>query len=114
MEKTRQNKICRLIQQDLSDIFLKEMKTVLGNSLITVTEVRITPDMSIARAYVSILPIGGVDKDTVMKAIVANSAEIRHRLGMREAKQLRIIPLIEYYLDDTLDRAERIDELLKK
>ena len=60
MQSTRQNKISRLIQQDLGDIFLREMKPVLGNSLITVTGVRITPDLSIARVYVSIMPIGTI------------------------------------------------------
>ena len=98
MQSTRQNKICRLIQQDMSDIFLREMKPVLGPSLISVTEVRITPDLSIARIYVSIMPIGGG----------------RRRLGMREGKQLRIIPQLEFFIDDTLDYVENINRLLKQ
>ena len=60
MDSTRQQKISRLIQQELGDIFLREMKPTLGNSLITVTSVRITPDLSIARVHVSIMPIGTV------------------------------------------------------
>lgn len=114
MESTRQQKIARLIQQDMGDIFLKEMKPVLGNSLITVTEVRITPDLSIARIYVSILPLGGVSKESVMKGIEDNSSDLRRRLGLREGKQLRIIPQLEFYLDNTLDYAENIDKLLKQ
>lgn len=114
MQTTRQNKISRLIQQDLGDIFLKEMKPVLGNSLITVTRVRITSDLSIARIFVSIFPIGGESKETVMGAINENNSDLRRRLGLREGKQLRIIPHLEFYLDDSLDYIENIENLLKQ
>lgn len=114
METTRQQKISRLIQQDMSDIFVKEMKPVLGNSLLTVTDVRITSDLSIARIYVSIFPIGGVTADQVMALIRENTSDLRRRLGLREGKQLRIIPSLEFYIDDTLDYKEHIEELLKK
>ena len=114
MDSTRQKKISRLIQEDLGQIFLTEMKPVLGNSLITVTEVRVTSDLSIARIYVSIFPIGGVSKQQVMDGITENMADIRRRLGNREGKQLRIIPHLEFYLDETLDYAENIDRLLKQ
>ena len=125
MDTTRQNKISRLIQQDLGDIFLKEMKPKLGNSLITVTKVRITSDLSIARAYISIYPVGNMPEtestpagtkattQLVIDAILTHAADIRRRLGMREAKQLRIIPALEFYLDDTLDYIENIENLLK-
>ncbi len=125
MDSTRQNKISRLIQQDLGDIFLKEMKPVLGQSLITVTKVRVTSDLSIARAYVSIFPVGTMpvtadtpegtkaDKQLVVNAILIHAADIRRRLGMREGKQLRIIPNLEFYLDDSLDYIENIERLLK-
>lgn len=114
MQSTRQNKICRLIQQDMSDIFLREMKSVLGPSLISVTEVRITPDLSIARIYVSIMVIGQGTPDSIMELIRANSADLRRRLGVREGKQLRIIPQLEFYIDDTLDYMENINRLLKQ
>lgn len=113
MEKTRQNKISRLIQQDLGEIFLKEMKPLFGPSLISVTEVRITPDMSIARVFISVFPIGGVSKETVMQAIADQTPDIRRRLGLREGRQLRIIPSLEFYLDESIERAENIDRLLK-
>jgi len=125
MDSTRQNKISRLIQQDLGDIFLKEMKPVLGQSLITVTKVRVTSDLSIARAYVSIFPVGNMpvspdtpegtkaDKQLVVNAILIHAADIRRRLGIREGKQLRIIPTLEFYLDDSLDYIENIERLLK-
>ena len=124
MDTTRQNKISRLIQQDLGDIFVKEMKPAIGNSLITVTKVRITSDLSIARAYISIFPIGDMPEtpDTpagtkattrlVINAILTHAGDSRRRLGLREGKQLRIIPSLEFYLDDTLDYIENIDKLL--
>ena len=125
MESTRQHKISRLIQQDLGDIFLREMKPVLGNSLITVTSVRISPDLSIARVHISIMPIGTIPtygsepekpatKQGIIDAILTFSADIRRRLGLREGKQLRIIPQLDYYLDDSLDYIENIEKLLKK
>ena len=114
MQSTRQNKICRLIQQDMGDIFLKEMKPVLGNSLITVTQVRITPDLSIARIYVSIMIIGGGTKEALLQLIRENTADLRRRLGLREGKQLRIIPHLEFHLDDSRDYIENIERLLKQ
>ncbi len=125
MDSTRQQKIARLIQQDMSEIFLKEMKPKLGNSLITVTTVRITPDLSIARLHVSLMPIGELPATTTREAAKATqenllaaikelTPDLRRRLGLKEGKQLRIIPHLEFYLDDSLDYAERIDQLLKQ
>ena len=124
MDSTRQQKISRLIQQELGDIFLREMKPTLGNSLITVTNVRITPDLSIARVHVSIMPIGSIPayrnhpeepatKQGIIDAILTHSSDIRRRLGNRVGKQLRIIPQLDYYLDDSLDYVEHIEQLLK-
>ena len=114
MQSTRQNKICRLIQQDMGDIFLREMKPVLGPSLITVTQVRITPDLSIARIYVSLMIIGEGTKESLLALIRENTSDLRRRLGMREGKQLRIIPHLEFYLDDSPDYIENIERLLKQ
>lgn len=126
MQSTRQNKICRLIQQDMGDIFLREVKSCqwasdngadlesLRKSLITVTEVRITPDLSIARIYLSIMVIGNGTADGIMALIRANSGDLRRRIGLREGKQLRIIPQLEFYLDDTLDYIDNINRLLKQ
>ena len=113
MQSTRQNKICRLIQQDMGDILLREVKSSLGPSLVTVTGVRITPDLAIARIYVSIMPLGGISQDTILAQIREMTPDLRRRLGLREGKQLRIIPQLEFFLDDTLDYIENIDRLLK-
>lgn len=98
----------------MSDIFLKEMKPVLGPSLITVTHVTITPDLSIARIYVSIMVIGQGTPDGVLALIRENNSDLRRRLGMREGKQLRIIPHLEFFLDDTLDYMDNINRLLQQ
>ena len=114
MQTTRQNKISRLIQTDMGDIFLREMKSTLGPSLITVTRVRITPDLSIARIYVSIMVIGEGTQEGLMAQIRSLTPDLRRRLGEREGKQLRIIPQLEFYLDDSLDYIEHIESLLKQ
>lgn len=109
----------------MSEIFLKEMKPVLGNSLITVTSARVTPDFSIVRLNVSLMPIGDLPAtpsraatkattDNLLAAIKESSSDLRRRLGLREAKQLRIIPQLQFFLDDSLDYMEHINELLKK
>lgn len=97
------------------------MKSKIGNSLVTVTKVRVTSDLSIARAYISIYPVGTMpetgEKATtqgVIDAILTYATDIRRRLGLREGKQLRIIPNLEFYLDDTLDYIENIENLLKQ
>ena len=114
METTRQQKIARLIQQEMSEIFQRETKTLLGNSMISVTRVRISPDLSIARILISIFPIGGESNDEVMTKIQDNIPDLRRRLGFRVGKQLRIIPNLFFYLDDSLDYIENIENLLKK
>ncbi|MBR0073755.1 MAG: 30S ribosome-binding factor RbfA [Bacteroidales bacterium] len=114
MENTRQQKISRLLQQEMGNIFQQETKNTLGSSMITVTEVRISPDLSVAKIWVSIYPLGGAKKDEVMTAIQDNTADLRRRLGMRVGKQLRIIPQLTFFLDDSLDYMQNIEKLLKQ
>jgi ribosome-binding factor A len=109
MESTRQHKIARLIQKDMSDILLRYARTLHG-TLISVSEVRVTPDLSLARIYVSIFPQDKV-KET-MSLIEENTSHFRGEIGTLERHQLRIIPEIVFYLDETLERMERIDQLL--
>ena len=109
MESTRQHKIARLIQKDMSDILLRYARTLHG-TLISVSEVRVTVDLSIAHIYLSIFPQDKV-KET-MALIDENKHRFRGELGTLERHQLRIIPAIVFHLDDTIDRMERIDELL--
>ena len=111
METTRQNKISRLIQKELSEIFLLQTKSMKG-VLVSVSAVRISPDMSIARVYLSVFP--SERSQEIVKNINDNMKSIRYELGTRVRHQLRIIPELKFFVDDSLDYAERIDELLKK
>lgn len=110
METTRQNKIARLLQKELSEIFLLQTKSMPG-VLVSVSAVRISPDMSIARVYLSIFPS---DKsEEMVKNINNNMKSIRFELGTRVRHQLRIIPELKFFVDDSLDYIEKIDALLK-
>ena len=111
METTRQKKISRLIQKELSEIFLLQTKSMNG-VLVSVSAVRISPDMSIARVYLSVFP--SERSQEIVKNINDNMKSIRYELGTRVRHQLRIIPELKFFVDDSLDYAERIDELLKK
>ena len=110
METTRQNKIARLLQKELSEIFLLQTKSMHG-VLVSVSAVRISPDLSIARVYLSIFP--SEKWEELIKNINANMKSIRYELGTRVRFQLRIIPELKFFLDDSLDYLEHIDELLK-
>lgn len=110
METTRQNKIARLLQKELSDIFLLQAKSMPG-VLVSVSAVRISPDLSVARAYLSVFPS---DKgEELIKNINASMKSIRYELGTRVRHQLRIIPELKFFIDDSLDYLEKIDALLK-
>ena len=111
METTRQKKISRLIQKEVSEIFLLQTKSMNG-VLVSVSAVRISPDMSIARVYLSVFP--SERSQEIVKNINDNMKSIRYELGTRVRHQLRIIPELKFFVDDSLDYAERIDELLKK
>ena len=111
MVSTRQHKISRLIQKDMSDILLRYART-LHSTLISVSEVRVSPDLSIAHIYLSIFPQNKVAE--TMELIEQNTSHFRGQLGTLERHQLRVIPEIKFHLDTTIDNMERIDELLKQ
>ena len=110
METTRQNKISRLLQKELSEIFLLQTKAMPG-VLVSVSAVRISPDMSIARVYLSIFP--SEKSEERVKNINNNMKSSRFELGTRGRHQLRIIPELKFFVDDSLDYIEKIDALLK-
>ena len=110
MESTRQSKIARLIQKELSEIFLLQAKSMNG-VLVSVTSVRVSPDLSIARVYISVFP--SERGNEIVKNLNGNMKSIRFDLGNRLRYQLRIIPELKFFIDDSLDYLERIDELLK-
>ena len=110
METTRQNKISRLLQKELSEIFLLQTKAMPG-VLVSVSAVRISPDMSIARVYLSVFPSEKAEE--IVKNVNDNMKTIRYELGTRVRHQLRIIPELKFFVDDSLDYLEKIDSLLK-
>lgn len=111
MDTTRQSKINRMLQKELSEIFLIQTKPIHG-MLVTVSQVSVSPDLSTAKVYLSIFPNEG--KESVIKNIQGNSKTIRHELAGRLRFQLRKMPELNFFLDDTLDYAENIDALLNK
>ncbi len=114
MDTTRQHKIARLIQKELSDIFQKEGKNFYGSSMVTITAVSVTKDLSIARVHVSIFSLNNIPKDDVLKAIKANATDIRFILGTKIKNQVRIIPMLEFFIDNSFDHVERIEQLLNQ
>ncbi|MFO8002086.1 MAG: 30S ribosome-binding factor RbfA [Marinilabilia sp.] len=112
MDTTRQKKIGRLIQRDISEMFQREVKELTLGSMVSVTVVRVTPDMAIARIYLSIFP--PARKEEVFNHIREHNSQIRYTLGQRAGKQLRIIPELEFFIDDSLDYIDNIDRLLNE
>ncbi|NLA16036.1 MAG: 30S ribosome-binding factor RbfA [Bacteroidales bacterium] len=108
---TRQLKVARQIQKDLSEIFRNKGMAAFGGAMISVVHVRISPDLSIAHAWLSVFPSNKAQD--VLKKIQGQTKGIRGELGRRVGKQLRIVPDLTFFLDDSLDYAERIEELLK-
>ena len=115
MEKTastRQLKVAREIQKDLAEIIRAKGMAAVGGAMVTVSEVRVSPDLSVAKVYVSIFP--SAKQEEVMNLLGENVKALRGELGRQVGKQLRIVPELVFYLDTTLDYAAHIEELLKK
>ena len=112
MESTRQQKVARLLQKELSDVLQTEGRNIYGNAMVTVTRVEVSRDMSYAKVYVSIYATK--DKKAVFATLVSSGKELRFKLGQRVKNQVRVIPELNWIYDDTLDYLENIDNLLKK
>lgn len=111
MESKRQEKISKLIQKDLGSI-LQQKSVEFGNPMITVTKVQVTSDLSLARVFVSLFATS--DKHKTLDLIREHQKEIRFELGKRVKNQLRKVPELQFFEDDSLDQIDRIDELLKE
>lgn len=111
MESTRQKKVSRLVQKELADIFLKRGSEIARGKLVSVTRVRVSPDLSFAKIYISIFP--ATNQDEVLISIQEHSSKIRFDLGQKVKSQLRIVPDIAFHIDDSLDYIDKIDRLLK-
>jgi ribosome-binding factor A len=110
-ESTRQKKVSRLIQKEIAEIFLRKGNEYAPGKMISITKVRISPDLSFARVYLSIYPSG--DKIDILHSVQEHIPRIRFDLGHKVRSQLRIVPEIAFFIDDSLDYIDNINKLLK-
>ncbi len=111
MDTTRQLKIARLIQKELGQMFLLQAKSMPG-MVVTVSGCRVSPDLSYCNVYLSVFP--STKAQEIVSNVTANIRTVRYDLGQRVRHQLRIIPELRFFVDDTIDQMEHIDQLLKK
>ena len=109
MESKRQQKVARQLQKDLSEIFQREVPHLFGGAFITVTNVRVSPDLSVARVYLSFL--AAKNKALLLETIQEKGKVIRQHLGDRVRHQLRIVPELNFFIDDTAEYADKMDKL---
>jgi len=109
---TRQLKVGREIQKDMAEIIRSKGMAAFGGAMVTVSEVRVSPDLSLAKVYVSIFP--SAKAEATMQLLQENIRTFRGELGRMVGKQFRIVPELAFYLDSSLDYAQHIDDLLKK
>jgi ribosome-binding factor A len=112
MESKRQQKFAGVIQEDLATIFQREGMSFLPNTLVTITKVRVTPDLALARIFLSFF--NNVNTQTALQTIKLHASEIRYKLGARIKDQVRIIPQLEFFIDDTSEYVERMDKIFDK
>jgi ribosome-binding factor A len=107
---TRQLKFGRLIQKEISDIFQRDKRGILDNAFITVADVKVSPDLGVAKIYVSMMLAH--DKQAILDKINSRKSEIRKALGDQIRKQVRVIPELIFYLDEVEENAQRLDSLI--
>ena len=112
MENMRLDRVSKLLQKDLGEILQFDLKHITKKSMVTVTKVNVTPDLSIAKVYLSLFATP--DKKALLENIKRHSKEIRGKLGFRIKNQMRLVPDLQFYEDDSLDYIENIDQLLNE
>ncbi len=108
---TRQHKFGRLIQKELSEIFQRDKRGILDNAFITISDVTMSPDLSVARVYISMML--AKDKKQILEKLNRGKGEIRKALGERIRKQVRIVPELIFFVDETEENAHKMEELIK-
>lgn len=108
-ESKRQQKFSRLLQKDLSDIIHKDKMGIFGSTFVTVAAVQVSPDLSIARVYLSMFM---ENKEELLDKINHHKSEIRRELGNKIGKQVRIVPDLQFFIDEIEERAARIDKII--
>lgn len=111
MESNRQKKIAQIVQEDLAELFRKQSAESKQSFLVSVSDVKVTADLGIAKVYLSIFP--QEFREPIMKEIEDNKASYRNFIGQKMAKQVRAIPQLNFYLDTTLDDVEKLERELK-
>ncbi len=111
METNRQKKIAGVLQKDLVEVLQNAARDGMKGVIISVTKVRVTTDLSIAKVYISVFPQS--HRDTLIKGIRSNATVIRYELARRTKNQLRKMPKLVFYMDDSLDYIEGIENALK-
>ncbi len=109
---TRQQKIARQIQRDIAEILQRDGAAIANGAMITVTTVRVSPDFGYAKVYFSIFPFSRSGE--IMESLEKNNWLLRRELGKRIRNQLKIVPELQFFLDDSLEYIENIDTLLKE
>jgi ribosome-binding factor A len=112
MESTRQKKVGRLIQKELAIIFQQESRNLAEGKIVTVTVVHVTPDLALAKVYLSVFP--GNEKEKILDLINEKNKWIRHELSKKIRHQIKGVPELNFYIDDSLDYVENIERLLKE
>ncbi len=112
MESTRQQKVARMLQREMGAFFQQNSRDMLPGKMITVTVVRVSPDLGVAKVFLSIFPVK--EGEDPLQAVKDHAPKIRRDVGNKIRNQLRAIPEFIYYLDDSLDYIENIDNLLKE
>jgi ribosome-binding factor A len=110
MYTIRQNKVSRLIQKELAEFFQHESRELFSGKLISVTVVRVSKDLSVAKVYLSVFPSEG--SQTLLALVKQISGQIRGYLGHKVGKQLRIVPQLDFFIDDSLDYIDNIERVL--
>ena len=111
-ESTRQQRVAGQIQKDISQILLKEGSSLAHGSMVSVTKVRMSPDLALAKVYLSVFPFANADE--VLQRMRNGAATIRYELGKRIGKQLRTVPELAFFIDDSLEYIEHLDKLMKQ
>nr|WP_199159008.1 30S ribosome-binding factor RbfA [Pedobacter sp. ASV2] len=112
MESKRQQKFAGVIQEELAQIFQREGTSFLPDTLVTITRVRVSPDLAVAKVYLSFFNTNNTTLS--INTVNAHAGEIRYKLGSRIRHQVRVIPELTFFVDDTNEYVERMDHLFEK
>jgi len=112
LKPIRQNKVARLLQKEMGELFEREFRDLLHGTLITITNAEVSPDLSITKIYFTVL--GKIKPVEALEILMTNKTPLRKGLSSRVKNQMRIVPDLRFYIDDSYEAVARIEELLKK